>query len=359
MGRGIQTRQLPRILPHTYEELRGCGHSDWQIRRQYTRISKGVWVANTAFVDGKLDIITRGRAQHLARSDLPLTGFAALAFYGLKYWADEAEVIVASAHSAGRQCKKQQLARIECSGEVGLRNPDPLLPHLQCVEPIEALVSALRRLRKREVSWWVPRMPEWNAEEIRAIQLVDAINGLLGKRLDPSDVAESARGRIDQAHLKKVFNTACLGADSPMETLLRLLVGGMKCGGKRVHWEAQVPIFRNGAMGKSIVVDGEEVDLGDFAEAQLSGVFAGFQGAEPWLTVGDLVSKELKVVLFYDGEHHRDKRQHYRDTEIDAVLQACGWRVLRVTAPMICDGERLRSRVAALLRDAAATHGGK
>ena len=62
--------------------------------------------------------------------------------------------------------------------------------------------------------------------------------------------------------------------------------------------------------------------------------------------------KELKVIVFYDGAHHRTPEQHRKDAEINAFLQSKGYRVLRVTADMLKNPELLRVRAERLLLSA-------
>lgn len=352
MGSGVKRRRFPDQLPARYSSLRARGISDWAIRRDYERIAKGVWVSKDANDEGKWDVITRGRAQHLARPKLPLTGFAALAFYGLKFWADDAEVVVASHIIGPRRQRNGSTVRVESARSLRIEQPDPLMPELRCMNPEEALVSALRLVRRGEIAWWVPQIEGWIETEIRGVQLVDAMTRLLGSRLDLVTVLKLSKQRIGSRWMKKIIDATSAGADSPMETLLRLLVNGVQCESKRVYWHAQVPIFRDGWMLETSDEKGQVSEDRRGVQVSQPVANAGFVGDEPWMTVGDLVCKELKVVLFYDGEHHRSKEQHFRDTEIDAVLQTHGWRVMRVTAPMIRRGRELRERVECLVRDA-------
>ena len=64
----------------------------------------------------------------------------------------------------------------------------------------------------------------------------------------------------------------------------------------------------------------------------------------------DLVWREARVCVQYEGDHHRtDPRQWRRDIERDRRMQAEGWIVLRVTASVFT-----RRGLDALLRDLAA-----
>lgn len=52
-----------------------------------------------------------------------------------------------------------------------------------------------------------------------------------------------------------------------------------------------------------------------------------------WLATGDLVWRDQRVVLEYEGDHHRtDRRQWQHDISRTRLLEAAGWAVIRATA---------------------------
>ena len=68
---------------------------------------------------------------------------------------------------------------------------------------------------------------------------------------------------------------------------------------------------------------------------------------------GDLVLRRLRVVLEYEGDHHRtDVRQWNRDIERQEQLEATGWRVVRITAERMRRPRAVVGRVLQVLRDA-------
>lgn len=74
-----------------------------------------------------------------------------------------------------------------------------------------------------------------------------------------------------------------------------------------------------------------------------------------WLAVGraDLVLRELRVVLEYEGDQHRtDVRQWNRDIERSEGFEATGWRLVRVTAERMRRPRSVVVRVLQVLRDA-------
>ncbi|WP_162819216.1 endonuclease domain-containing protein [Leifsonia aquatica] len=86
-------------------------------------------------------------------------------------------------------------------------------------------------------------------------------------------------------------------------------------------------------------------------------VTAGIQGAEANLPIrtshgrgyrGDLVFAERRVILEYQGDHHRDPRTYRRDLERRLDLQADGWTVVELGPRDIAD-PGLAGRVRAIL----------
>lgn len=56
-------------------------------------------------------------------------------------------------------------------------------------------------------------------------------------------------------------------------------------------------------------------------------------GAGEWLATGDFVWREQRVVVEYEGDHHRqDRKQWQSDVARTRLLEALGWRVIRITA---------------------------
>jgi len=68
------------------------------------------------------------------------------------------------------------------------------------------------------------------------------------------------------------------------------------------------------------------------------------------LARADLLFREERVAIEYDGDHHRsDRSQWQRDVERDERLRAAGWRVVHVTRATLERPQSLASSVAALL----------
>jgi hypothetical protein len=70
---------------------------------------------------------------------------------------------------------------------------------------------------------------------------------------------------------------------------------------------------------------------GGLPEPELNGPIV--DGAGEWVATADFVWREQRVLVEYEGDHHRsDRRQWQSDVTRTRVLEALGWRVIRITA---------------------------
>jgi very-short-patch-repair endonuclease len=131
------------------------------------------------------------------------------------------------------------------------------------------------------------------------IEAVVAVDAMLNARL----VDRAALTALNDAgpywpgvrQLRKVLLLCDPGAESPMETRLRMvLIAG------RLPWPVTQHVVRDGA--------------GRFV-ARL-----------------DLAYRERKLGIEYEGDHHRDSRRFQRDLRRANALRVCGWTVLRFAA---------------------------
>lgn len=60
------------------------------------------------------------------------------------------------------------------------------------------------------------------------------------------------------------------------------------------------------------------------------------------------------VGIFYDGEHHLRRSQRDYDSQVWAILNQMGWRVLRVTNGMLDDPQWIVAHVTQLVAEARA-----
>lgn len=135
--------------------------------------------------------------------------------------------------------------------------------------------------------------------EIRAVQFMDASAQCTW--VTRAEILVAAAGLIPRKVLTPLLNLSDAGAQSPMETVMRLIVRNLLP--EPYRWRSRI-----------------RVDL--FPDAT--------SGWTP-RTLPDLGCTELKLALYYDGGHHSDGMQ----TEVDFgqfhALRDLGWEVLRFT----------------------------
>ncbi|MGX5681598.1 hypothetical protein [Schumannella luteola] len=143
-------------------------------------------------------------------------------------------------------------------------------------------------------------------------------DGLLSRRSAIATVEQLWRA-VDSWRTKRGYRALCRAlphlrprTDSARETLLRLMV---------VRW--------------------------GFPEPEVNGEIRNRYGA--LLGHGDLVFREQKVVLEYEGRQHLESKQFAIDIErLDLIMEE-GWRVIRVDRVLFADPHRLRNKLAAAL----------
>ena len=267
---------------------------------------------------------------------------------------------------------------------------------IRIVPPEAAVVRVLTLIFRGDSRWPVPRVPGLGAEEVRAVQFLDAT--LRRQCLSFRSVERAAARRVSRRRLRRVWQLSASGVDSPPETVLRLIAESVRPG-----VSVQVPVFRDGGMGEPLGrrmvmtgggSDGRSGDGGcgrsrggsegggrSRGGNEGGGRSAGGRGGgnggrstgcggrrrgdcgyrgprlgrrrsrEPWLTVADCGWPELKVLLFYDGQHHLERSQRDRDSTISAELRLMGFASLRVTYGMLQDAERLKGYIEDILAE--------
>ncbi|WP_293829668.1 hypothetical protein [uncultured Corynebacterium sp.] len=235
----------------------------------------------------------RAAAHAVERPGSVVGGFSALALYGMPFLVEGADTLLFSATA------KNQVG--------GAHRPTVRRPSrapfetwtvvhrgvsFRAAAPADALVQALRQVKKGEHSWRVVQIAGWSPRDIMALQLIDCARRFLG--LTPPDIKAVARGKVDARWLKKLLAHSSSRADSPKETEMRLLVTALA---DRYGYtvEEQVPL----------IVDGEIV------------------------TVFDLAIPELKIAIMYDGAHHLEWKQRKKDSSITIKMTAAGWTPAR------------------------------
>lgn len=157
--------------------------------------------------------------------------------------------------------------------------------------PPTAVVQCLSSVLDGRHTWRALGIPQMRSELICGVQLVDAFRHSTGVECDA--VRAAAKNRIAAARLSTVLDLSDGGAESPMETVLRLLV--LECLPPGYRWVSQLDLGR--------------------------GRWGG--------TAPDLACPELKIALYYDGASHDSPDVRARDKAIDRQLESEGWQVLR------------------------------
>lgn len=127
--------------------------------------------------------------------------------------------------------------------------------------------------------------------------------------------AESARNRPGAGVLRSALERVRIDTDSAMETVLRLALV-------------------DGGLPEPVV--NRPIQVGSGVELH-----------------GDLVYVEKRVVVEYDGDHHRTEQRQY-DLDVDRIwaLEASGWRVIRVNRSHLANRASLAvARVRAALAE--------
>ncbi|MGO3075391.1 endonuclease domain-containing protein [Corynebacterium variabile] len=164
-------------------------------------------------------------------------------------------------------------------------------PDLMVVDAPTAVVQCLSSVLDGRHRWRALGIPQMRSELICGVQLVDAFRHSTGVECDA--VRAAAKNRIAAARLSTVLDLSDGGAESPMETVLRLLV--LECLPPGYRWVSQLDLGR--------------------------GRWGG--------TAPDLACPELKIALCYDGASHDSPDVRARDKAIDRQLESEGWPVLR------------------------------
>lgn len=275
------------------------------------------------------DIVSRARAHWMKNPTAMVGGWAALAMHGLLYWADAAPVVLHSCRSSplspSRQDSRAPVIRA-WPKNVAPVYPDPLVPGLAAVPPEIAVAQCLASVLKGSHSWFVAGggdLDGLSVREVRAVQLLDAVRQCTV--LTTEDLLAGCARRVDATVARKLTALSDPGAQSPQETLLRLVVRDLLP--PEHAWTSQVP-----------------VSWGPRAKDR---------------TVLDLACTELKVGLYYDGATHTATARRTKDFVQIQELKDLGWEVVRADKGLLhADrGRFLRQVNGAVARARASTSG--
>jgi hypothetical protein len=246
-------------------------------------------------------------------------------FRGVRSAAPISDTVALASTYAARMLEGQYFSHLTAAQLLGLRMPEGFYLtalHVTSVAPARAprcrgvvghQSEAVRTVERHGLRMSGP-VETWIASSafLSVDNLVVMADGLVSRKAPVTTIAELAdavdahTGRRGHARLAKALPQVRALTDSARETLLRL------------------SLARAG-----------------YPEPEVNGAIVNRHGAV--IAHGDLVFREYRTVLEYDGGQHRDdERQFDIDIErLDAIAQE-GWRVIRV-------GKTLMHRPAVLL----------
>lgn len=339
-GRGPEYtwRVLPQVLPRKRAELLDSGVSDWKLRHHHRAVAYGVVMPRpekdhdpSTYRGYPADIVTRARAHHLLHPGAVIGGWAAAAVHGLRPdWADSAPVLLLRGTKHRRPgttrrvvTRPLQAVVQPLPSDLETTTPDPRCPTMKVVTPAVAAAQCLWTILTGRHRWWVHGVPELTWEEVRAVQFIDAFAQCTW--VCRTEILDAAKGMVPAKTLVRVLDLADDGAQSPMETVMRLTVRDLLPTGFR--WQSQIRV--------------------DLEPDAVSG----------WTkrTLPDLGCRELKLALYYDGAHHRAVTQTDVDFDQFHVLRDLGWEVLRFNRHSLRSPGEMRERVSNAVERAAHT----
>lgn len=252
--------------------------------------------------------LTRALAHSLDHPNSPLSVWSAAALYGFGRFSDGADscLLRAGRSQSARTVWEPTWQRLR--GNVEIFELTWAQRTLFAVSPEYALVRCAQEVMSGKRKWDVPRVPGLLPELVRTVQLVDAYR-FAGFPLEP--LAEVARGKLDGRVFARVLKLSDDGAESPRETVLRLILGQIT----GLDLESQVLVSENGRP----------------------------------ITRFDLADRGRKIGFMYDGAHHGGGDQWAKDAEINFRLSLLGWKVIRIVSKMLNDPEQLQAQVAEAL----------
>lgn len=265
------------------------------------------------------DIVTRVRALWLLTQDAAVGGWAAAALHGLPYWADSEPVVLLSTRT--RRNNSGTNGAVFRALKHGTRTvtPDPAFPDMRVIDAATAAAQCIATIVAGKKTWHVPDVPGVDDRHVRAIQFIDAI--FQCTHLTSRAILTAAHGTVSRRLLKRLLTLTDYGAQSPMETVMRLVVRNELPEG--YAWTSQVRItLPNGTT-----------------------------------TVPDLSCPELGVALYYDGRHHDEPSQADIDFTLFQRLTTIGYESLRINRELLADRAEMLGQLQGAIRRARRSRG--
>jgi hypothetical protein len=320
----------------TRQELTKQGVTRATLRDNFTPAERGVYVGNEALLpettdsgfrrDRRITALQLTIAHLLRHPKRMATGFGAASLYRMTSFVNEEILEFLAPHGTDPSSAPAHIlvhpTRHLPTHLRGVRHVTGDLSHLRIADPGTTLSYMLHLVSTpddaRSSRWRIPDLtsvrPHLTPEFIRCVQSSDAFHHARGRQeLDPLS-GLMVPGGVDADLAARVLGATDLGAESPMETRLRLVVADLAPG-----LRSQIPVFK---------------DNGNL------------------LTISDLGWEDHGLHLFYDGEHHLKRSQRDKDSKVLAALQRDGGRVIRVVSEDLKDADAvaaLRDRIIEVL----------
>ena len=280
---------MPVVEPFTRAEAHRAGITDSMLRhRRFRPLFRGVYILASVELSMRIWCLA---ALRVAPADAVVSHLTALRLYGLEVggpWPLHLSTRTTT-HSRQRGIRTHQRKR---------RVESVVLGGMPVTSPERTLVDI--------------------ATKVGLVQLVQACDWMIHRG---HTTAERLAAFADTSHLdgvrrlRRVLGHVRSGAESPMETLVRLMI---------VFSRLPEPACN--------------IDIVD--------------SIGRFLARGDLVYSELKVLIEYDGwQHERDARQRQRDLVRREQLEAAGWRVIVITIADLTDKRAVIHRIHRALVD--------
>lgn len=271
-----------------------------------------------------LDALTRNRLVHREHPEWTASAWSAAAAWGMRYFCDDADSCVLSGGDRRLAPRAGQVTRHRRAGAVARIAPvagvDPLLPALRVTPPVLTVVQCLRSIRSGEFAWYVLPGTGLDDRTVRAVQFLDAACDLFG--IDPAQLPDACTGLYRRRDLCRLVALADRGAESPMETVLRLRLRAVLGDEVASQFIPQLVIRRDGSVADPVHT-GEQIGGGVVARVDL--------GCAAW-----------KLAVQYDGAEHLARERRDTDSRVSTDLANLGWHVLRLTYGHLKDPELLR-----------------
>jgi hypothetical protein len=115
--------------------------------------------------------------------------------------------------------------------------------------PVLTLIHCLQSLWSGEHSWVVPVGTGLTDTGTQAVQLVDAMCRTFG--IDPEELPEACGHHLDRNRMELLTGWCDRGGESPMETLMRLMVRKIMTGTGRV-FSSQMVVHADGTVSDPV-----------------------------------------------------------------------------------------------------------